>query len=89
MIGFLWFLARVLIVLFTLQALIGLGRYVSRGVRITWRRGLGGSRSSRPEGEPMIDRTSVIDVPYTEEKRNAARDNPPDASAPEARPESR
>ncbi len=112
MLRFLWFLLRALLVLFTLQALIGVGRSVSRSLgRGSQRgpgeggergpggsgegggrgpggsagggRGPGGSGRSRPRGEPMVDRSTVIDVPFTEEKREASRDTPPDAAAPD------
>ena len=90
----LWFLLRALFLLFAVQALIGLGRFVSRSLGRARPRDLGddggpghgGSRRSRPGSEPMIDRSTVIDVPFTEEERQAAGDTPPDATAPDARP---
>lgn len=83
MLGFLSFLLRALLALFALRLLFALGRHLSRSVRRTRPAG------TRPGRGPAIDRSTVIDVPFTEENRHAMNDAPPDNSASEPRPGAR
>jgi len=71
------FLIRLLLAIFTFRVLIGLARFAARiasrdsAARVGSRRGDGPGEPRERAPRPLVDRTSAIDVPFTEESRES------------------